>query len=289
MIQNGKLPEEEKSDAADQKETSLVGQFKQLANLAEKVEAAKKARDGLGKPKDASKEENKRTEAAQQYNQLKSKYDQAKRRLPVFCWSGTFEPSQPPRNDSLIEHSDQLQIDIDGLSPERAREVRDLLAEDPHIEVSFLSPSRHGVKAAMLIPRCSNDREHKQAFLASKNYLEKTYGLTIDKSCKDVRRVCFLSYDPDLVLNEHATPLDLDNWIEHADRDAAGVCVEVASELPVKTSIEDSKADAEQYLGEGLQQIATASEGSRHKTYCKVAYSCGGLISRSLFDTRKYS
>ena len=40
VIQSGKLPEEEKSDAADQKETSLVGQFKQLADLAEKVEEA---------------------------------------------------------------------------------------------------------------------------------------------------------------------------------------------------------------------------------------------------------
>ena len=107
-----------------------------------------------------------------------------------------------PRNESLIKNSGQLQIDIDGLSPERAKEVKDLLAKDPHIEVSFLSPSRHGVKAAMLIPRCSDDREHKQAFLASKNYLEKTYRLKIDKSCKDVRRVCFLSYDPDLTLNE---------------------------------------------------------------------------------------
>ena len=70
VIKSGKLPEEEKSDAADQKETSLVGQFKQLADLAEKVEVAKKARDGLGKPKDASKEDNKQTEATQQYNQL---------------------------------------------------------------------------------------------------------------------------------------------------------------------------------------------------------------------------
>ena len=90
VIQSGKLPEEEKSDAADQKETSLVGQFNQLADLAEKVEAAKKARDGLGEPEDASKEENKQTEATQQYNQFKRDYDQAKKCLPVFCWSGTF-------------------------------------------------------------------------------------------------------------------------------------------------------------------------------------------------------
>ena len=48
VIQSGKLPEEEKSDAVDQKETSLVDQFKQLADLAEKVEAAKKAREELG-------------------------------------------------------------------------------------------------------------------------------------------------------------------------------------------------------------------------------------------------
>ena len=85
VIQSGKLLEEDTSDAAEQKDISLVSQFKQLADLAEKVEAAKKARDGLGKPEDASKEENKLKQAIQQYNQLKSKYDQAKRRLPVFC------------------------------------------------------------------------------------------------------------------------------------------------------------------------------------------------------------
>ena len=92
VIQSGKLPEEEKSDATDRKEASPVGQFKQLADLAARLEAAKKAGEGLGKPKDASKEENKLKQATQPYNQLKSKYDQAKKCLPVFCWSRIFEP-----------------------------------------------------------------------------------------------------------------------------------------------------------------------------------------------------
>ena len=90
VIRSGKLPEEEKSDATDQKEASPVGQFKQLADLAARLEAAKKAGEGLGKPKDASKEENKLKQATQPYNQLKSKYDQAKKCLPIFCWSRTF-------------------------------------------------------------------------------------------------------------------------------------------------------------------------------------------------------
>ena len=90
LIQSGKLVVSEKFDAADQKEASPVGQFKQLADLAARLEAAKKAGEGLGKPKDASKEENKLKQATQPYNQLKSKYDQAKKCLPVFCWSRTF-------------------------------------------------------------------------------------------------------------------------------------------------------------------------------------------------------
>ena len=89
------------------------------------------------------------------------------------------------------------------------------------------------------------------------------------------------------MLNEHATPLDLGSWIEHADREAAAACVgitEVALELPVKTSIEDSKADAEQCLQRGLQQIATAMEGGRHKTYSRIAYTCGGLVSAAALE-----
>ena len=39
---------------------------------------------------------------------------------------------------------------------------------------------------------------------------------------------------------------------------------------------------AEHYLEQGLQQIESAAEGSRHNTYCGVAYSCGGFVSSDL-------
>ncbi|MDA0287323.1 MAG: VapE family protein [Proteobacteria bacterium] len=287
VIQSGKLLEEDTSDAAEQKDISLVSQFKQLADLAEKVEAAKKARDGLGKPMGASKDENKQTEAIQQYNQLKKSYEESKKHLPVFCWSGTFKPGQPPRNENLVEHSGRLQIDIDGLGTERAREVRDLLAKDAHIEVAFLSPSRLGVKAAMLIPPCKNDREHKQAFLASKNYIEKTYSLTIDESCKDVRRVCFLSYDPDLSFNNNATPLDICRWSNLGEPEQSTIFggeTELISQLPAEIPNTVLQVDAEQYLKDGLHQIVTATEGGRHKTYSRIAYTCGGLVSAGALD-----
>ena len=139
-------------------------------------------------------------------------YDRQKKSLPVFCWSGTFEQGQRPKNDNLLQHSGRLQIDIDSLGLKQALEVRELLASDPHIEAVFLSPSRRGVKAAMQIPICLDDREHKQAFEAARRYIKEKYNLIIDESCKDVRRLCFFSYDPQLVLNQDVVPLNTSEW-----------------------------------------------------------------------------
>ena len=130
------------------------------------------------------------------------RYDAAKKQLPLFCWSGQFDKSKGvPSSTSLLKHSGRLQIDIDGLkSPEEAAKVRGDLIFDRHIEAAFLSPSRCGVKAALRIPPCKNDAEHKRCFAAAKRYFLETHGIKIDPACKDVSRKCFFSYDPELAL-----------------------------------------------------------------------------------------
>ena len=244
------------------------------------------------------------TKAKEEHTRLKKAYDLQKKSLPVFCWSGTFAQGQRPKNDNLLQHSGRLQLDLDGLGLKQAQEVRELLANDPHIEAVFLSPSRLGVKAAIQIPACLDDKEHKQAFQAARRYIKEKYNLIIDESCKDVRRLCFLSYDPQLVLNHDAVPLNTSEWsiteppvtvvdkpadptesTEDLFEDLLNNLATVSAEHSDLTTV-----SAEHYLQQGLQQIRFASEGSRHKTYCKVAYSCGGLVSGGLLareDTLK--
>lgn len=132
----------------------------------------------------------------------KEAYSLAKKNLPGFTLSGEFGVR---RASGLKRHSGLLQIDVDDVeAPER---LRDTLAQDPHICAAFLSPSGAGVKGVMLIP--PDPARHKESFLAAESYLQERYGITIDRACKDVCRLCFVSHDPDLRINPTAVPLEL--------------------------------------------------------------------------------
>ena len=94
-----------------------------------------------------------------------------------------------------------------------SEQLRDKLAKDPHIEAAFLSPTGLGVKCGLRIPLCIDDVSHKRAYFAAERYFKETYELDIDPNCKDVRRNCYLSFDPQLCINSHAIPLDIEEWL----------------------------------------------------------------------------
>jgi len=116
----------------------------------------------------------------------KSARDKLKMQLPCVMFSGRFRE----RNTSgLIEHSGFICLDFDGI------DNREELAADPYIYACWLSPSGNGVKALVKIPT----DDHYGSFLA----IEKRYP-NIDRACKDVSRVCYESYDPDIYINEES-------------------------------------------------------------------------------------
>ena len=154
-------------------------------------------------------------EELKELKELKATIRNMKAQLRAFCWSGTFESKDgSPKSDGLKQHSGRLQVDIDWKARPRiaSEELRNKLAKDPHIEVSFLSPTGRGVKCGLLVPLCANDKEHKQVFKAAQQYFKEVHSLEIDSSCSDVRRLCFFSYDPELITNERATPLNVEHW-----------------------------------------------------------------------------
>ena len=135
-------------------------------------------------------------------NGEEEKYKQGKKELVAVTVSGKFSVR---RAADLIDHSGILQIDIDKV--ETPSKLRDKIAQDQHIISAFLSPSNQGVKALMLIP--ADHTIHKDSFLAAENYFKEHYNVQIDKSCKDLGRLMFLSYDPDLKTNPNAIPFKL--------------------------------------------------------------------------------
>ena len=139
-----------------------------------------------------------------QLRSLKSKKEQQLfklNRVPAITVSGTFRNGHSEKE--LVKHSGVMQIDIDNLAAPNSKTIQDLkglLQADPFTFILFASVSGSGLKILVRI----DSSKHVESFEALRNYYKDKHDLTIDPKCKDVGRLCFLGYDPDVWINEEA-------------------------------------------------------------------------------------
>lgn len=124
----------------------------------------------------------------------KSARNELKKNLPAICFSGTF---QKRADDAIIEHSGLICLDFDGYKTKREmNEFKDSLKEDAYVMAAFVSPSGDGLKVIIKIP--ADIENHKRYFDA----LEKHFNCPeFDVTSKNISRVCYESYDPDIHIN----------------------------------------------------------------------------------------
>ncbi|HRO40796.1 MAG TPA: phage/plasmid primase, P4 family [Flavobacteriales bacterium] len=140
--------------------------------------------------------------------QLRAEVDPAKRKelkdaLPIVVWAGEFSKRG---NANLTAHAGLLVLDFDKLEPDTLAALRAKVVADPHTFGAFTSPSGNGLKVVVRIePRPSNNEDHARAWQVVADH----YGNKPDKSGKNVERVCFLSFDPGVYINEGAEPLEI--------------------------------------------------------------------------------
>lgn len=132
----------------------------------------------------------------------KADYSKKKKFLPAVTFSGEFEGSR--KADSLKAYSYFIIIDIDALEKETIPFLKKELFEDEFVAAIWISPSGHGLK--ILIATTSSSQYHKQCFDAISEYLSNRYGINVDKSGSDICRLCFVSYDENLLLKEEVIP-----------------------------------------------------------------------------------
>lgn len=114
-------------------------------------------------------------------------------------FSGTFRRRKA---EALIEHSGLICLDFDHVGDNRQRwALRERLLKDPYFETEllFTSPSGDGLKWVIDINIEKHD--HLTWFIALQNYIRHTYGVEVDKACKDVCRACFLPHDASCYVN----------------------------------------------------------------------------------------
>lgn len=119
-----------------------------------------------------------------------------------------------------------LQIDIDSKDNEHIFEdahkvaaLHEKLMSDPFIVFVCKSPT-NAIKAAI---HYIYDSEHKAAFEKAEKYFKNEYGVNIDKACKDINRLMFFTYDPDIYVNYKAPALQYETPVQIESKPDAAV------------------------------------------------------------------
>jgi len=182
----------------------------------------------------------------------KKEADELKKKLPAVCFSGTFSK----RKDSeLLEHSGYIVLDFDNVAD--MAQKRNELCSVGYITAVWVSPSGKGLKALVQIEWKTKHKEHFDSLMAEMP--------DIDKTGRNVSRLCFESYDPELYYNPNAeiyTKLP----VKKADR-----------RLPQQTTTETINDDDK--IFQNLLTWMTSKgdafrEGERNHFVFKLAASC---------------
>jgi hypothetical protein len=135
-----------------------------------------------------------------------------KKYLPAVTWSGTFELKKEwvkkkmcfelvsKRDNHLLDYTGLIVIDIDGIKPKEVDAIKKECENDMFLYSCFMSPSG-GIK--LLYEVDAPHKYHKTAsFNQLKEYVESVYDQEVDKSGKNISRLCYISYDPEIYINK---------------------------------------------------------------------------------------
>ena len=205
------------------------------------------------------------------FRSLTNSDDQKKQKpfLPSFSFNGCFHDSVI--NDNFSLSSGLFHFDIDKLDD--VNKHKQLIACIPGIVFLFISTSGTGLKGALKISpdEVKNDSDFKRVF----GYFETVFlehGYTIDKACKDVRRLCFVSYDPNIYVNYNAEEI--------------AVPKKVIDQPRPQPKNNQPKHD-NRCLNTVIKLLQNAIPGTRHEARLKAGRLAGGYIAGGMIDERE--
>lgn len=178
----------------------------------------------------------------------------AKRELPVVMFSGKFEGR---KDEDLKEHSGVIVLDFDHIDVANSKNA---LATDEYILSCWVSPSGDGLKALVKI---AQPRKHRDHFRAIASYMDRQYGLEVDSTGQNESRLCFESYDPEIIINE----------------DSKVFTAVVSERTEVQSVSNDSQNTDYNKLAVLASMIRRAEDGQKHIELLKASNLAGGFIT----------
>lgn len=126
--------------------------------------------------------------------------EEIKKGLLGFTTSGTFGESRTKAN--IVTYSQVVCLDFDDIPLTEINNLVTLINGCRYTFASFISPSNEGLKVFIKVN--SNAEQHTTVYNQIANFYKELSGYDFDAKCKDITRLCFVSYDADLFLNENA-------------------------------------------------------------------------------------
>lgn len=182
----------------------------------------------------------------------KDKRNKLKEKLKAICFSGEFNYRSAK---NCVRHSGYACLDWDDVDDPIA--LRDSLQDNDYVYCAFISPSGTGVKAIVKIP--PSIKEHKKYYEA----LCETFDSKLDTKTKDLPRVCYESYDPDLFINNKSKVWELKK--EYTE-------VTIKNKYPKHFQIQDTSKKVDVIM-KWFNKKFTLNVGERNNNLFKLA--CG--------------
>ncbi len=189
-----------------------------------------------------------------------AEYKEAKKEMPGIIFQGKFSKRE---KSSMQKASGLLILDFDHCGTELKKTLSGL----DWIYVVFVSLGGDGLKALVKIPEVKDDQEYKQYFEAIADELEKILPKALDQSGKDICRLCFFSYDPEIYINPDAII-----WSKKKTKSGE-----------IKRSEKYIKNDYKRAMIP-LNYIRNSEQGERHTRILKAARLMGGYIAADIIS-----
>jgi len=127
----------------------------------------------------------------------KKEYENLKKSLPAFTPSAMFEKGRKP--ELIVQYSGFVHLDFDKLKPDQLEKVFSKIIQMPYTYACFRSPTGNGLKVFVKVS--TSHEEHSAMYINVQKHYEKIVEVESDAKCKDITRLCFVSYDPELYQN----------------------------------------------------------------------------------------
>lgn len=204
-----------------------------------------------------------------------------KTNLPNVTISGIFGK----RTDKDCKlHSGFIAIDIDDLGNE-VESTRELLRVDPYVYAGFTSVSGTGL---CLLFKIDTDK-HREAFDGLADYLIKKYQIVVDPTGVNPSRTRFVSYDPDLFVNEGSLKFKKYLPKEKPRKITATIFVQSEFDEVIKKMVEANVSCVEDYRDWRDVAFGLADQfGEGGRQYFHSLSSCSSKYEKSMCD-RQYS